>query len=189
LTTAADSRIVGLRGSKQQENIVAVGEKIGSIFMTIQYSLTRSENVRGFLRGVRTSTRLRTIVFVYSAAIAVIVSASGGPFPRPLNVQSLARVFAWAVGAFIFMLLWLFMRAKRALRTLTIAPSGISTQIGRLKGDVPWNKVKAVTDAGSYVLITRANSSSFLIPKRAFAGPDQQAQFLKDIEAWRRAAA
>jgi hypothetical protein len=104
-------------------------------------------------------------------------------------MQSFATVFAWAVGAFIFMPFWLFIRAKTALRTLTLAPSGISTQIGRLKGDVPWNKVKAVTDAGSYVLITRANSSSFLIPKRAFAGPDQQAQFLKDIEAWRRAAA
>jgi hypothetical protein len=93
------------------------------------------------------------------------------------------------VGAFIFMLLWLFIRAKRALRTLTIAPSGISTQIGRLKGDVPWDKVKAVTDAGSYVVITRANGNSFLIPKRAFAGPDQEAQFLRDIEAWRRGVA
>jgi hypothetical protein len=42
--------------------------------------------------------------------------------------------------------LWLFIRAKTALRTLTVA-GGISTQIGRLKGDVPWDKVKAVTDA------------------------------------------
>ena len=105
--------------------------------MTIQYSLTRSENVSGFLRGVRTSTRLRTTLFVYSAAIAVIVSAAGGVFSRPLTVQSLATVLAWAVGAFIFMPLWLFIRAKMALRTLTIAPGGISTQIGSLKGDVP----------------------------------------------------
>lgn len=157
--------------------------------MTIQYSLTRSENVRGFLRGVRTSTRLRTTLFVYSAAIAVIVSASGGVFSRPLTVQSLATVLAWAVGAFIFMPLWLFIRAKTALRTLTIAPDGISTQIGSLKGDVPWDKVKTVTDAGPYVIITRANGNSFLIPNRAFAGPDQQAQFLSDVEAWRRAGA
>ena len=157
--------------------------------MTIQYSLTRIENVRGFVRGVRSSTRLRTTVFVYSAAIAIIVSASGGVFSRPLTMQTFATVFAWAVGAFIFMPLWLFIRAKTALRTLTVAPSGISTQIGRLKGAVPWDKVKAVTDAGSYVVITRANGNSFLIPKRAFRGPDQQARFLKDIEAWRRAAA
>ena len=157
--------------------------------MTVQYSLTRSENVRGFLRGMRTSPRLRTTLFVYLAAIAVIVSASGGVFSRPLTVQSVATVFAWAVGAFIFMLVWLFMTAKTSMRTLTVAPSGISTQIGRLKGDVAWDKVKAVTDAGSYVVITRANGNSFLIPKRAFAGSDQQAQFLRDIEAWRHAVA
>lgn len=157
--------------------------------MTIQYSLSRSENVRGFLRGMRTSPRFRTTLFVYSAAIAVIVSSSSGVFSRPLTVQTVATVFAWAVGAFIFMLLWVFITAKRAMRTLTVAPSGISTQIGRMKADVPWHKVKAVTDAGSYVVITRANGNSFLIPKRAFSGPDQKAQFLRDIEAWRHVAA
>lgn len=157
--------------------------------MTVQYSLTRSENVRGFLHGMRTSPRLRTTLFVYLAAIAVIVSASGGVFSRPLTVQSVATVFAWAVGGFSFMLVWLFMTAKTSMRTLTVAPSGISTQIGRLKGDVAWDKVKAVTDAGSYVVITRANGNSFLIPKRAFGGSDQQAQFLRDIEAWRHGVA
>lgn len=157
--------------------------------MTIEYSLTRSENVRGFLRGLRTSKRLRTTAFVYSVAVAVIVSASGGAFFRPLTVKSLATGFAWALGAFIFMPLWLFIRAKTALRTLTVVPNGISTQIGHLKGDVPWDKVKAVTDAGSYVVIVRANGNSFLIPKRAFAGPDQETQFFQDIEAWRRAVA
>lgn len=157
--------------------------------MTIQDSLTRRENFRGILRGLRASTRFRTTLFLYSAAIAVMVAASGGVFSRGLSVQSLATVFAWALGAFIMILLWTFMRAKTATRTLTVTPHGISTQIGRLKGDVPWEKVKAVTDAGSYVVITRANGNSFLIPARAFAGPDQRAQFLTNIEAWRHPVA
>ena len=90
--------------------------------MTVQYSLTRSENVRGFLRGMRTSPRLRTTLFVYLAAIAVIVSASGGVFSRPLTVQSVATVFAWAVGAFIFMLVWLFMTAKGSVAKFIFEP-------------------------------------------------------------------
>jgi len=157
--------------------------------MTIQYSLTRSENVRGFLLGVRTSTRLRTTLFEYAAAIAVIGSAAGGVFSQPLSMRSFATILAWAVGGFIFMPFWLFIRAKTALLALTIAPGGISTEIGCLRGDIPWDKVAAVTDAGSYVVIARANGNSLLIPKRAFAGPERQAQFLNDIEAWRCAVA
>ena len=122
---------------------------------------------------------------MYSAAIAMIGSAAGGVFSRPFTIQGFATILAWAVGGFIFMPVWLFIRAKTALRTLTTAPGGISTQIGRLQGDIPWDKVSAVIDAGLYVVITRANGNSFLIPKRAFAGPEQQAQFLKDIETWR----
>ncbi len=154
--------------------------------MTIEYSLSRSEIVRGFLQGVRVSPRFRATLVVYSVGTAVFVLAMQGALSRPLGIRDLITGFAWAACALVFMPLWLFLRGKTALRTLTVSSDGISTQIGRLKGNVPWAKVKMVKDASEYVLIASASGNSFIIPSRAFAGPNQRSQFLREIDAWRR---
>jgi hypothetical protein len=88
-------------------------------------------------------------------------------------------------GAFGFMPLWLFIRGKTNVRTLTTAPEGISTEIGPLKGQTPWNKVKLVPDMGRHVLIVVATGNAYVIPSSAFEGPDQQAQFVAQIDHWR----
>jgi hypothetical protein len=142
----------------------------------------------GFLRGVRTSPRLRTTLIVYSAGASLLASAAGGVFSKPLTAGDFLT-FAWAAGALAFMPLWLFIRGKTEVRTLTAASDGISTQIGRLSGNIPWSQVKVVTDTGSHVLVARTNGNAFIIPSRAFEGPDQKVQFLREAEAWRRTAA
>jgi hypothetical protein len=88
-------------------------------------------------------------------------------------------------GTFLFMPLWLFVRGKTAERTLTVSHKGISTEVGKLKGHVPWNRVKLVTNTGGYVLIAAATGNAFFIPSRAFQTPQQRAQFLQQIEEWR----
>jgi hypothetical protein len=89
------------------------------------------------------------------------------------------------LGAVLFMPVGLFLRAKTDERTLTVSPEGISTEIGSLKGQIPWRKVDAVTDTGPHVLVVGTTGNAFFIPNRAFREPGQKAEFLALIERWR----
>ena len=92
------------------------------------------------------------------------------------------------VGAFVFMPLWLFIRGKTDERMLTISPEGIATEIGSLKGQLPWSKIKLVTETSRHhVLIVGASGNAFFIPSRAFEAPGQQAEFMTQISRWRNA--
>ncbi len=82
----------------------------------------------------------------------------------------------------------LFVRAKTAKRTLTASPNGISTQIGKLEGFVPWRRVKIIKDEGAYILVASRTGNCFLVPTRAFASREERALFLSNIEHLRRAA-
>ncbi len=83
--------------------------------------------------------------------------------------------------------LWLYIRGKTDERTLTVSPDGISTEIGSLRGQIPWSKVKLVNDTSSHVLIVGATGNAFLIPARAFQDSYQRSQFLMQIGHWRGA--
>jgi hypothetical protein len=91
---------------------------------------------------------------------------------------------AWAVGTLFFVPLWLFISGKTGKRTLTISSDGISTQIGRLRGQVPWNKVRVVTETPQFVLIVGTTGNAFFIPHRAFAGLEHQGHFVAEIKRW-----
>jgi hypothetical protein len=125
---------------------------------------------------------------MYVLIIGLSYPAMSGVFSRPLIVESVVEALAAAVGGFCLMVLYLFLRGKTDVRTLTISEQGISTEIGSLKGQVPWNKVSAVAHAGNCVLILRSNGNAFFIPGRAFSGPEQQAQFITEVRAWWKAA-
>ena len=68
------------------------------------------------------------------------------------------------------------------------SPQGISTEIGSRKGEVPWGKVRLVENAGRHVLIVGATGNAFLIPGRAFGGPEQQAQFVQEVNSFQKKA-
>ncbi len=63
--------------------------------------------------------------------------------------------------------------------------AGISTEIGSLKGQIPWSKVKEATSTNRFVLIVGVTGNAFFIPSRAFTGPEQQGQFMTHIGQWR----
>jgi hypothetical protein len=54
-----------------------------------------------------------------------------------------------------------------------------------MTGEIPWSKVRLVTDAGNHVLIVGTTGNAFTIPGRAFQGPEQKAQFIDRIDSWR----
>ena len=85
------------------------------------------------------------------------------------------------------MVLWVFIRGKTAERTLSVSELGISTGIGLISAQVPWSKVRVISDAGEYVLIARTNGNAFFIPSRAFTGPSQKVQFIEEADRWRKA--
>jgi hypothetical protein len=128
------------------------------------------------------------MILIYSVGLGVLSLAIGGAFSRSITVGDAGRALAWAVGAFLFMPLLLFVRGKTEERTLSISAQGISTEIGSRRGEVPWGKVRLVEDAGRHVLIVGATGNAFLIPGRAFSGPEQQKQFVQEINSWRKRA-
>ena len=155
--------------------------------VTIEYALTRVEIIRSFFRSLASSPKFLVRVLVYCVVLGLIPVAFTAGYSRSFTSSDAVLVVAWAAGAFAFITLWLVVRGKTSMRTLTTSPEGISTKIGSLTGQVPWNKVKLIADTGQHILIVGASGNAFLIPTRAFAGPEQKAQFITQADSWRNA--
>jgi len=153
--------------------------------MTIQYALTRTEIAAGFFRSLRTSPRFRITIGCYAVAFSGFELMLTGAFSRPLTLQDGATAILAALGFFLFMPAFLFLRGKTSLRTLTIAPEGLSTQIGKIQPQRPWTTIKIVAEAPEYVLIASASGNAFFIPNRAFSSSEQKAEFVTRINGWR----
>ena len=158
----------------------------GQKIMTIKYTLTRGEIVRSYFRSLSSSPKFLSMILIYSVGLGLLTLAMGGAFSRSLTVGDKSRALSWAVGAFLFMPLWLFVRGKTEERTLSVSARGISTEIGARKGEVPWGKVRLVENAGRHVLIVGTTGNAFVVPGRAFTGPDKQTEFVQEIDSGRK---
>jgi hypothetical protein len=159
--------------------------------MTIEYSLTRTEIVRGYFRGLRTSPKFLSIILLYAAFLAVVILAAWGEFSRPLTISNVvgdAVAFVAIAASFILLFsVWLFVRAKTSKRSITISPEGISTRIGKLEGETPWRQIKIVSVTEQNVLIARGNGNAYFIPNRAFSSPEEKAEFADKARNWMNA--
>jgi YcxB-like protein len=155
-------------------------------FLTVEYALTRREIFRSFLHSVAASPRFRNTILLYSAALFVSVLLLHMAIARSLTLED---VITAAIVSVFFIPLWTSIRGKTATRTLTVSADGISTKIGELEGQVPWNKIKVITDTPQFVLIGRTNGNAFFIPNRAFSGPEHRLRFLTEIKNWAQASA
>lgn len=152
--------------------------------MKVQYALTRSEMIPGYVQGNLKSPRFLFKLFLYAIGLALlhlVLIASR----KTVTTHDILIAVIWGVGLFVFLPVWLFLRAKTQLRTLSISPDGISTTIGKFSGEVRWDKVREVKDAGTFVLITGKNGNFFFVPNRAFASHEDRARFLKLCNQWR----
>ena len=155
--------------------------------ITLRYALTRGEILRFFLLGLRRSPRMLGTVIIYSAILGLVYPATSGALFRSPSVHNITADVASLIAAFCFMILLIFVRGKTDVRTLKVSETGITTEIGSLKGSAPWNTIAVVDDVGKYVLIARSNGNAFFIPSRAFAGPEEQAQFHAQACSWWKA--
>jgi preprotein translocase subunit SecY len=108
-------------------------------------------------------------------------------FSRGLSFNDLVSALLWFVGTFCFMIVWVFLRAKTKKRTLTISENGIYTEIGGMKANYPWQRLKEIKDLGQYLLVVTSIGNAFFIPLRAFADADQRTLFVEEIDHYRAA--
>jgi hypothetical protein len=155
--------------------------------LTVEYSLTRREIFRSFLYSVAQSPKYRGTILLYSVAIGVLTLLIRTTVSRSLTVKDAISAVAWAMAFLVFIPIWTFVRGKTAKRIITVSKYGISTEIGRLRSRVSWDRVRVVADTPQFVLIARINGSAFFVPHRAFSGPEGQDHFVREIRGWMHA--
>jgi hypothetical protein len=155
--------------------------------LTVEYALTRREIFRSFLQSMTRSPKFLGTIIFHSIAIGIIILLTRATILRSLTLKDAIIAAAWALGFLIIIPIWTSIRGKTAKRTLTVSSKGISTAIGRIKGQVPWDKVRVINDSAQFVLIVRTNGNAFFIPQRAFSGPEQRSSFATAIRSWKHA--
>ena len=155
--------------------------------MTINYSLTRFEIVRTFVAVLPKSPGIFTAVSIASAWPGLVLLFSKYEFSNGLSVWDFLAALIFTAVTFLLLLIWVFLRAKTKERTLSISEQGIHTEIGRIKADYPWTKVKQIKDVGQYLLIVNRAGNAFFIPNRAFTSAKARTEFLELANEWRRA--
>lgn len=151
--------------------------------MTIEYTLSGADLVRGFWNSLRCSWRYRAGILLYAAAMGLLFWRARSGWAQPPTVKDVMAASLGIVFFLAFMSLWLFVRAKTARRTLSISPEGISTPIGKLQGQIPWSSVKLIEDNKDFVLISRINGNAFYIPGNAFTGSEHRSSFINEARA------
>jgi len=152
--------------------------------LTVEYALTRREIFQSYLRSLAESPKFRRTIILYSVVFGIFNVFLSVILSRSLTLGDVLGGVAGAVGLFIFIPLWIFIRAKTTKRTMTVSREGISTEIGKYKGQVPWNKISIVTETPRFVLIARTNGNAFFIPDRAFSGAEHRQHFVTEIGGW-----
>ncbi len=154
--------------------------------MTVEY-VAAPRDIGALYSYTRKHSR-RMQLFVYGvpllvAAWTLLLRVSNGK----LRTADWVIAAAWATGLFLFLPVFLRLRTKKGVRTLTVTPEGISTRIGRLSGDVPWEKVARIDVTDEYVFIMRTNLNAFVIPHRAFSDNNRRVEFISLCNNYRSA--
>ena len=152
--------------------------------ITVEYALTRREILYYFVRATARSARLFSPLLLFAVVAGIANLITRGVSLHSLQPSDFASAAAWALGALVFMAAWIFIRGKTSTRTLTISPTGIYTEIGKLRSETPWQKVIEVNDGSRFVLISCSNRNSYFIPERAFATTADRTTFVSAAQSW-----
>src|SRR6185437_4565887 len=130
------------------------------------------------VHSIVSSPKLRLTMLAYALAIGIVLSLFQAMVSQSFSSRILTGAVLWAGGFLLFVPLWIFFRGKTSKRTLKVSKDGISTQIGRISGTVPWSKVSGISSAPEFLLILRNNGNAFFVPNRAFDAAGGKDQFL-----------
>lgn len=153
--------------------------------LTLKYRSTRAEVWRWYWREWRRPHglwRYHLLLLVGLPSLAllapVLLGVHAGVWPA----------LTFAITACIFLALYPMIRFKPQERTLVIGPDGLSTTIGRKRGQRAWSVICEVTPADGGVVMKTSKSNAFIIPARAFAEPREVEDLLQRVAVWRAQA-
>jgi hypothetical protein len=152
--------------------------------LSVEYALTRGELIRSYLRSLAESAKFRRTIVLYSIGFGVFNLLLNAILARSIAPRDVIGAVACAVGLFVFFPVLIVIFAKTARRTLAISPEGVSTEIGRRAGKIPWNKISNLTETPAFVLIARTSGNAFFVPDRAFSGAEHRQHFVTEIRRW-----
>ncbi|HUO16917.1 MAG TPA: YcxB family protein, partial [Verrucomicrobiae bacterium] len=136
--------------------------------MVIEYTARPSDIAALYSYTRRHSLKLALMSYGPPIAIVLLVLAERRSPTHPLTLADWIIAFTWGVALFFLLPLVLRLRTKKDVRTLSIQPDKLSTQIGKLSGEVPWAKVDSLYVTEEHIFLIRKNMNGFAIPRRAF---------------------
>lgn len=149
--------------------------------LTVRYATTRAELWRFYLHAWRNG------LWRQHAAIAVFLLLAGVLFTRgaPLAAGAVSGA-GLALVAVAFLFAWPQLRYKPQERVLTIAPSGVTTEIAGKSGSWAWSDIAAVEESPGEVILRNRSGNAFIVPARAFAAPARRKVFAERARRWRQ---
>jgi len=134
------------------------------------------------------SPKLALMFYGLPIAMALVVLAERRSPTHSLTVTDGIIALIWGAALFFLFPLILRFRTKKDKRTLSIQPDRLSTQIGGLSGNVPWEKVDSMHVTDEHIFLIRKNMNGFAIPQRAFLDESQRKEFIRLCEQYIQAA-
>jgi hypothetical protein len=155
--------------------------------MVIEYTAKPRDIAALYSYTRKHSLKLALIFYGLPIAIAFFVLAGRRSPTHSLNLADWTIALIWGVVIFFLFPLILRLRTKKDKRTLSIQPDKLSTQVGKLSGDVPWIKMDSLYVTGDHIFLIRKNMNGFAIPRRAFVDETQRKEFIRLCEQYIRA--
>jgi hypothetical protein len=156
--------------------------------VVIEYTAERKDVAAHYSYARKHSTKVALFSYGLPAAIAVLLMAEVRLITHSLTLVDWIIALIWgAVFFFVFPVI-LRLRTKKSKRTLSIEPDRLSTQIGKLRGEVPWAKMDSLHVTDEHVFLIRKNMNGFAIPRRAFSDEAQRAEFIRLCERYMQSA-
>lgn len=155
---------------------------------TVEYALTRGEVWRWYWQAWAKPAGLWRFQVLVGLIVAIAVTL---PYIGTATVASQFLSTA-LVAIFTVMFIsccWPQIKYKSQQRKLSIDQVGITTEIGKLREEIPWEKIKNVAQQADTLIITGKNGNAFIVPNRAFTSSVQRDEFLQAAQAWHSQAA
>jgi len=156
--------------------------------VVIEYTAKPSDIAALYSYTRKHSIKLALISYALPIAFAILLLAEFRSIAHSLNLGDWIIALVWGAGLFFLFPLLLRLRTKKNKRTLSIQPDKLSTQIGKMSGDVPWAKVDTLHVTDEHVFLIRKNMNGFAIPRRAFVDEAQRDEFIRSCERYMQAA-
>lgn len=152
--------------------------------MVIEYIATRRDIAALYSYTRKHSVKLAAMYYGLPLAMAAFVLIDIHSATHTLTLGD--GIIALIMGAVFFALfpLILKLRTKKDKRILSIQPERLSTQIGKLRGDVPWTKMDSMHVTDEHIFLIRKNMNGFAIPRRAFVDEGQRTEFIRLCEQY-----